>query len=152
MISGTVTANPSGKNDKMMDKNGAVLNGYVVDCAGKETAIGKGRGTWRLPPPEARGLIDLILRDPAGNEQGRTKIAVNQVPRVKPMDVESPNDFSIPAYVETGQPARISGFFDGDFTSSSVAFNNRGTDLLAETPGELFFSTPKIFQALLTLN
>lgn len=143
MISGTVVAAPSGKNEKAISKNQAVLNGFVVDFAGKETSLNKERDTWQLPEPDPRGFVDLILRNASGRELGRTPVAVSNVTRMRPAGGLSPEGFRIPSYMQAGQPSRIPGSFDGDFGSSSVTFDDQPTDLLAETPGELFLKAPE---------
>ena len=64
-ISGTVSDEPAGHDDKARRKNTDTLEGYVVDVGGR-TGYSRGGKLNVLVPVSALGSVALSLRDPAG--------------------------------------------------------------------------------------
>lgn len=140
VISGTVVAEPKGKNDKQTEKNKNVLNGYVVELEGKETPVKQGKETWKLPETIKDGILNLLLKDLKGNIIGKTSIPISSGLRpLTKTDGLSQADFDIPSYFRAGEPEIIPGYFDGDFTNSGVSLNNVPAEILAESPEAVFF-------------
>jgi hypothetical protein len=144
VISGTVVAEPNGKNQKQVEKNSKILNGYVIELGGQETPVKQGKEKWKLPEVVKDGILYLLLKDTKGNEIGKTAIPTNSIARQRGNpDILRKTDFDIPSYFEKGKPVKISGYFDGDFSTSGIKLNDVPANILAESPEGIFFETPE---------
>ncbi len=144
IISGTVIAEPKGKNERQITKNKNILNGYVVDMADKKADVKDKRGKFKLPPKVLTGLIPLILLNKNGKKIASADLPVNELPRDIPIpDKLVEGDFTVPPYVTSGGFDKVEGFFDGAFDNSGIKIGDEDVDLIAESPDALFFETPE---------
>lgn len=143
VISGTVVAEPEGKNEKQIAKNKNVISGYVIELEGTESDIDNEKMTWKLPGIISSGIAYLVLKDAKGKELGKSPIPLNSVPReILPTNVIDFSEFSIPDYLRSGETEMINGPFDGDFGNSSIKVNGTEAPVLAESPEAIFFAVP----------
>ena len=144
VISGTVIAEPAGKNEKQIKKNRNVLNGYVIEIEEKETPVSKEKEKWELPETIENGILRIVLKDLEKNILETTEIPVTQEPRKVSIPEALKNvDFKIPQYIRAGVPERIIGVYDGDFSTSAIHINDAPVEILAESPDGIYFETPK---------
>lgn len=144
VISGTVISDPKGKNDRQVIKNKNVLNGYVIEMAGEETPVEEGKAKWKFPEIVKDGIAHLLLKDIKGNVIGDVAIPVHPEPRIQVVtEVIDESYFKIPDYIRAGDPAVITGVFDGDFSTSRIKINDVEPKILAESPVGIFFETPE---------
>ena len=143
VISGTVIVEPKGKNEKQITKNKNILNGYVIELAGKETPVKKGKEKWILPNKMETEILPLELKSPKGKTLSKASIPTKTETRPLSLpDLLSEVDFNIPSYFRAGEPTVIPGVFDGDFLNSAIQINDIDANILAESPEGLFFEAP----------
>lgn len=143
VISGTVLCEPKGKNEKQIEKNGNVLNGYVVELEDKKETVEKKKMNWEIPATITGGIVPLVLKDLKGKEIGKAEIPANNSPRhVDIPEIPGEGDYSFPPYSQTGQTGRIPGYYDGLFDNTNLEIDDEAVILLAESPGNLYFETP----------
>ncbi len=152
VISGTVISQPKGKNERQKTKNRNVLNGYVIEIEEKDSPTQKKKaqpvknqkGSWILPETIAETGVRFLLKDSRQKVVGEVPVPASPMPRdLSVPAVLTENDFAVPSYLRAGEPERITGHFDGDFTTSALEIGNTEAEVLAESPGELFFETPE---------
>lgn len=119
VISGTVITEPIGRKEKQLTKNKEILNGHIIGFADKNSKADEQVTKWLIPKDINDSSLTLTLKDNKGNLIGLTKLIAfpNERKKLFPqmMDID---DFSVPSYISVGQPAMISGHFDGDFYTS----------------------------------
>jgi hypothetical protein len=144
IISGTVVAEPKGKNEKQISKNKNILNGMVVELDDKDAPVENNKLTWQIPEIIEDGISYLILKNSKGKELAKTPISIIETPRDFFLPDElSELDFIIPEYFRAGETEMIHGMFDGDFSNSAIKINDVETNILAESPEGIFFETPE---------
>lgn len=131
MLSGTVYMEPAGKDSS---KNLAVLQAYRLSLGNQVIPVQRGSFQITIPNHPSSGNISLNLSTTNGQV-----INTNQFPVAKA--TTAGNGFTIPPYVVSGDQAIITGNFDGDMRNASVMINGEKTELLAESPSRLFFTT-----------
>jgi hypothetical protein len=142
-ISGTVMAEPSGKNDRQWEKNKAVLSGYVIEmeeAPENDAAVKQDFFKWTIPATITGGIIHYALKD----EKGQT-VAVEEMEIAETMDVvPSSEQLVVPPAVMEGSliPAR-SNIFDGDLMNTRIKTGDRSAFILAESTREAFFVCPE---------
>lgn len=143
VISGTVIAEPKGKNKKQKTKNKNVLNGYVVELVKKKNPVKKEKVTWKIPGVCKKNEIPLILRNEKGEVLRSGLLSVIEKTKDDPvLKALNGTDFQIPGYLRGGEPEMISGIFDGDLQNSSIIIDEKEIEILAESPSEIFFKAP----------
>ena len=134
-ISGTVIAEPSGKNDKEKQKNADELNGYVIEVNTKHWPVSGGVMRVIIPTTLVRPL-DIILRDAKGN-----KVSSAPLP-VRPANTTTTPNFVIPQLGQSGSPISINGPFDGDSSNTKVQVGGAPAKIIAESPRNVIIETP----------
>jgi hypothetical protein len=142
-ISGTVMAEPSGKNDRQWEKNKTALHGYVVEieeAPENEAAVDKDFFKWTIPATITGGIIHYVLKDENGKTVATEEMEVAEVLDVLP----SGEELAVPPAIVPGSlvPAR-SHIFDGDLMNTWIKTGDRPAFILAESPREAFFVCPE---------
>ena len=138
-ISGTVLDEPAGSTDAERSRNGATLDGYVVEVAGKKADVAGRVVTFVVPA--AATAATLILRHHNGTVAGRVDVPVRtqQNPFTRP---PVPSDFHFPQVVAAGQPFPVSGPFGGNAANTTLGIGGRPAELIAESPRKLVAAPP----------
>jgi len=167
IVSGTILTNPKGTNEKKKTKNRNVLNGYVVDIeekkkpkekpekneARKKNTVKNQSGNWKIPDIPGNDSFVLSLKNQTGEilADATLPLSVHQVESAAPV-VFDRLDFRVPGYLRAGEPERITGVFDGDFSTSDLKLNDSEAQILAESPREIFFKPPEDISGPATLE
>lgn len=134
IISGTIYAEPVGKDQREQARNLTELRSYVVEWEKQKTTAsssGPSSGTpFTLAVPAAAATTRLILRNEDGDELARRDLQV-----VRPLPASTA--FAIPRLAEKGNPITIRGPFDGDFRTSTVTVGGEVLPKLAESPRKI---------------
>ena len=167
IISGTVLTNPKGKNERQKTKNRNVLSGYVVDIEEKKKAAEKKKdtekkrknpvknqsGNWEIPDIPGNNSIVLSLKNKVGDilTDVTLPISVHNFESAAPAVLDR-QGFQTPGYFRAGEPERITGAFDGDFSTSGLKINDSEAQIIAESPREIFFKPPENISGPATLE
>lgn len=144
VISGTVIAEPKGKNEKQKKKNKNILNGYVVELEKKKDPVKKEKVTWKIPRVLDKAKTDLLLKNEKGMVLRKIALPVIESPRNGSLSgTLSTIDYQIPEYFRGGEPELITGIFDGDLGNTKVILDGEEIEILAESPSEIFVITPE---------
>ena len=104
VISGTVIAEPKGKNEKKLEKNKNILKGYVVELEDSQTPVEKGKDTWKIPQVVKGGVLHLLLKDAKGALLASSTIPAHPEKRPeKPQGNLSEGNFHVPVYLRAGE-------------------------------------------------
>ena len=163
IISGTILTNPKGKNERQKTKNRNVLNGYVVDIEDKKkpqesedkkkNPVKNQSGNWEIPDIPGNNFFVLSLKNQAGEILADVSLPLSAHPVESAVPVISDRqNFRVPGYLRSGEPERITGIFDGDFTTSDLKINDSEAQILAESPREIFFKPPEDISGPATLE
>jgi hypothetical protein len=141
-ISGTVTIEANGSDDKEWSKNQNVLNGYVIDFGdGNKVQANRPRFTWThqisKPSPPARHVIRIVE---VFGQNGKPVSSVN-VPINTRVSVV-PSRFSLPPTGQTGRPIVIAGPFDGDASNTKCSIGGTSLLVIAESPRQTICTSP----------
>ena len=124
-LSGTVIAEPQGKNEKERAANQGELSGYVVEME-KQQASSTSR-ILKLAIPGASSTTYLILKDKERKEVARIEVPVlRQSPPVE--------EFDLPTMGQQGRSIEVGGRFDGDFSTTNLKVGGEDLEVLAESP------------------
>jgi len=134
-ISGTVVAEPSGKTDKEKERNGEVLNGYVIEFANRKGRVSDPFGRIYVPP--TINAASLILLDAKGKQVATAVIPVASAP------TPGPSTFQVRGVGQTGKPIQVHGPFDGDSANTSAKVGDTDAKVLAESPRKMVFESPR---------
>lgn len=135
-ISGTVIAEPSGKDEREKQKNADELNGYVIEVNTKHWPVSGGVMRVVIPPTLVRPP-DIILRDAKGNKVDSAPLPV----RLSTNTTTAPS-FVIPQLGQSGNPISITGPFDGDSSNTKVQVGGTPAKIIAESPRNVIIETP----------
>jgi hypothetical protein len=130
-ISGTVYLQPTGKDSS---RNLIALQSKRLSLGDLDIPVQRGSFRLQLPVEPVTGTRSLQLRSSNGEVMTQEPIPVT-------ITSEPPNSFTIPPYIVSGDQAIITGNFDGNMTNTSVTINGEKTELLAESPSRLYFTT-----------
>lgn len=147
-ISGSVTAEPTGKTDAERAKNSAELRGYVVEIAGAQ------QNAWEQAGKKLQSTIRFALnagatptgalRSKAGNPISNFNIPVSSLGITNPStSPPTPEDFKLPTIGQQGRPVQIQGPFDGNFDNTSVRVGGQPVEPLTESPRASTFTSPE---------
>ena len=124
-LSGTVIAEPQGKDDKERAANQGELSGYVVEIE-KQQASSTSRSL-KLAIPVASSSTYLVLKDKQRKEVARIEVPVfGQSPPVE--------EFDLPTMGQQGRTVQVGGRFDGDFSTTNLKVGGEDLEVLAESP------------------
>lgn len=147
IISGTVLAEPAGKNERQKTKNSNVISGYVIEVENDNnekdrTTVKNKVFQWIIPAAVTEGLR-LVLKDPNGKIIGISEIPVDLDPvYMETPSVVTPENFGIPEFLQAGNRSSVPGVFDGNFSTTRLDIGGNNVDLLAESPRGIFFESP----------
>lgn len=150
IISGTVIAEPKGKNKKQINKNKKILKGYIIDLDNNKNESSKQEKIkWNIPDKINKSSLPLLLKDLKGNVIGQADIPLNTKKRENSTSqFLDDKKISIPSYVVVGEACIIRGVFDGNFINSSIKINGYDISILVESPEEIIFNPPTNFNGL----
>lgn len=132
-ISGSVESKPQGKNKNQEEKNGAYLNGLVVELQGADPKTTPGRGLFYAIPVAATAVAGFI-KDQAGKTLG-----VFELPVTRQSHPQIPgNEFNIPSVGQTGEPIFLNGNADGNLHNSIIRVDGETYTPLAESTDGIF--------------
>lgn len=146
IISGTVLAEPAGKNERQKARNSNVISGYVVEVENYQnedkTILKDKVFQWVIPAVLTTGL-NLVIKNPKGEVVGKGEIPIMaDVPYMEMPSVVTSENFGIPEFIQSGSQTSIPGIFDGDFSNTSLNIGGENVDVLAESPRGIFFESP----------
>jgi hypothetical protein len=131
-LSGTVVAEPAGRDDEERQANGSRLSGYVVAVEDGDSPPGGGIVTTTLgPAPRIR------VWDSSG-----TPIDSVALPNVQPAPPPPPS-FEVPPFAQVGDPLVVPGPFDGRTDGSGVLVAGVPVQVLAESPRGVVVRMPR---------
>ncbi|MFI5134052.1 MAG: hypothetical protein ACHQEB_06935 [Chitinophagales bacterium] len=136
IISGTVVAEPDGKNEKEKRKNGEQLGKYKITVAGSTISL-SGFEPQRVKILSAPTNPVIILLDEKNNPV--STINVNVSPRI---DDFQPKSIMSPTHALTASPLRITGPFDGDASNTKCKLDGKEMEILAESPRQTICTMP----------
>jgi PKD repeat protein len=140
-VSGTIIAEPSGRDSSEQARNRRRLNDYTFDFGGQKLTAERPTFQLTVPAPGEGGTATLVIRDGSGREVGRAGVPVSGEPPPPP-----PADFNLPAFGQSGDFVQIAGPFDGRLSPTDSVKLAGGGDLLtlAESSGEkvVYHSAP----------
>lgn len=134
MVSGTVASFPAGKNAREQDNNLRRLKTYVLSLGGENLQV-PGTSFSFSVPGALYGPISLELKNDEGTTLFRTAVPSGETATYSPRP-------PVPAYLAAGEPAVFYGRFDGNLSGTRMRAQQQPVELLAESPGKLFFKTP----------
>ena len=128
-VSGSLYAEPTGKNETESARNRDELNGYVVELAGQKTTVGDKKFTRNIPGNTEAKTIDLLYH---GKSVAQSTIVMTAIAP------PSPTEFTLPTGGQQGRLIQIKGPCNGVFSTQDYA-KIGGTTLpqLAESPRSL---------------
>lgn len=131
-ISGSVIAEPTGRDQNQRRASNDTLDGYVIDVGGVRTPVSAGRFTFTVPP--ALSLITIRLLD--GNRR------IGDVSLNLPPTPARPQQVVIPRQGQAGRPLEIPGNFDGNSDNTSVRIGDQPGEVIAESPRQAVVWAP----------
>jgi hypothetical protein len=156
-ISGTVVAEPAGKTPEERKANMDTLEGYVFDIPevpsktvesvpqevpGQEPESKK-IVTLEIPATLSGEIVDLVLRDPKGNEVTKTELPVSPPPVYTPPEEPDPGDYNLPKIGQAGRPVDLTGPFDGELVNTEVVIGGKRADVLTQSPRKTVVESPR---------
>jgi len=156
-ISGTVVADPAGETPEQRQANSDTLEGYVFDIPqipsktaetepektpGKENETKK-VVTWDIPSTISGEIVDLVLRDPEGNEVTKTDLPLLPPSTYTPPAQPDAGDYTLPTIGQAGRPVEMTGPFDGEAVNTGVKIGGKETSILAQSPRKTVVESPK---------
>ena len=140
VISGSIIAQPLGKNEKQTEKNLAELKKYSVGFNNEKFAVAGANNSIR----------SLIKSGIPVNGDMKFTISVStlkgEVVEVKvPQAVKNPvfAECGIPTHALANAPLTIPGKFDGDATNTQCSLDNKPLEILAESPRQCIMTFPE---------
>jgi len=128
-ISGTIQAQPAGKDAEERSKNLAVLASLMIDLGnGQLVPVERGLLNWK-PKSLKQAVIRLVTS--AGIDTGTMAAAeISLDTRSAAPSIR----FSLPLLGQTGRPISISGPFDGDASNTKCLVGGNELAVIAESP------------------
>lgn len=137
-ISGTVSAEPKGKDEKEKRKNASELNGLVVQFVTQRWPVSGGVIQRLAIPATLVRLPEIILLD----EKGK-KLDSATLPVAPAQNINTAPKFIIPKLGQSGRPFMITGPFDGDSSNTNIKIGGTDAKVIAESPRSAVVDTPK---------
>lgn len=141
LISGTVSAEPGGKNAKQFQKNGNKLTSYFIDFIGQKIPV-----TIAKKPVQYQINTRATSQLPLGllHETGNPAASVN-IPCATNTETTSPagTECKIPTHALTAAPLPVKGSFDGNSSNTNCTIGNLPATILAESPRQSVIQFPE---------
>jgi len=156
-ISGTVVAEPAGDTVEERQANLDTLEGYVFDIPeipskvveskpektpGKEPESKK-VVTLEIPATVSGQIVDLVLRDPKGNEVTKTDLPVSPPSAYTPPAEPEASDYNLPTIGQEGRPIEMTGPFDGELMNTDVKIGGKDASILTQSPRKTVVESPR---------
>lgn len=132
-IAGTIWLEPAG-NSKQTEKNRKALQARHLYLGTIPIDLSNAVFSLRLPATKNGGEAELRLTEGTGNLIRSAPLPLLPAPEQDAVSF-------LPAYLVKGDPAVITGPFDGDLSNTRVTVNGQPANLLAEFPGGVYFKT-----------
>ncbi len=143
VISGTVISEPSGRNQKRINKNEAALNNCSIETGDLRFPLSDGQMTFTIPADLATENMHFNLLDESGSLMESSVVPVmEETPFSFPENISPISLYAVPPTMEQHIPAEIIGPFDGDFSNTTLTIGGDNVDILAESPRGLYFDVP----------
>jgi len=133
-ISGTVVAEPEGKNQNDRAQNEGELNGYVVELEKQQSSSIQRNITLAIPVAITTSTY-MILKDKKGKEVARTPVPVART--TPPVE-----EFDLPTTGQQGRPVEVRGPLDGDSATTRISVGGNDLEILAESPRQVVARNP----------
>lgn len=138
-LSGTVSVEPAGRDDKQRKAASDRLQGHVLEVPGGKVPLSA--GTLRLTVPAAAGIA-LRLADARGRGVGRALVPVSPAPAATAGTASGTAGLEVPPVAQAGRPVSLTGPFDGDLANARVSVGGQPAEVLAESPRRLVARVP----------
>ncbi|MBI5372584.1 MAG: hypothetical protein HZA79_11240 [Sphingobacteriales bacterium] len=148
-VTGTIIAEPSGRNASQLEKNRSALRNQQLLIGGNKYPVPETKSvfSWVIPQDgPAAALVELLAEN--GNKAGEVSINIKNSGTYP----SYPGGCVIPSHVLTAAPLRISGSFDGDLSNTRVSLQERPLEVIAESPRECLVQFPAEGQGSHTLQ
>ncbi len=156
-ISGTVVAEPAGETAEERQANMDTLDGYVFDIPEipSKTVVSEPEETpgeeperkkvvtWDIPATVSGKIVDLVLRDPKGNEVTKTDFPISSPPAYTPSAEPEASDYNLPSIGQAGRPIEVTGPFDGKVVNTDIKIGGKDTSILAQSPRKTVAESPR---------
>ncbi|MCZ2459278.1 MAG: hypothetical protein LC128_06595 [Chitinophagales bacterium] len=137
VITGKISAEPAGKNQKQTGKNLADLKKksfrineqiFTADDTDKKFQFLHNQNN-------DNDRLEIQFFDAKGREAGKA---------IVPSRINNnPENCRIPLHILTGSPVSIPGHFDGDASNTSCSLDNKYVEIIAESPRQCILSYPQ---------
>jgi hypothetical protein len=146
-ITGTMMAEPTGKNAKQLEKSLAEIKNMQLRLDGKPvlfSALGIEPGKlsafeWRVQE-EIKPNCPVELMTSSGTKPLQVTYEFKKPEVEKP---SQPSGCFIPSHILTGNPIGIRGNFDGEASNTQCLLNNQPLQILAESPRQCIVMYPQ---------
>lgn len=150
VISGTVLAEPIGKNAKQVEKNLSELIKYTISIDGNRASVPSKPELMKWLLHSGGKLVSLIeLINGSGTKVGQLPFQLKSLDKTVSASLQN---CSHPSHVLTGDPVTITGPFDGDASNTKCSLGSTPAEVLAESPRQCIFKYPADAIGLQTLN
>lgn len=139
VISGTIMAEPTGRNDRQRAKSLSELKKYTVSFNGENFPVKSVNNHFRSeisPKNSADGRLQLLM----DKKTVPGKVVEVNIPKISRPTGQA--ICAIPAHALCAAPMRITGPFDGNAGNTKCMLNNQLLDILAESPGQCVVKIP----------
>ncbi len=143
IISGQLTLQPTGQEEKQRDKNLKKLAQHYLELGKQRISAGADWGKWTIPEVDK---LSVTLMDPKGKT-----VASTEVP-VQPQPAPFHQDFSCQSAGVAGGMFQYFGEFDGDFSDTDGHIGDRELTKWAESPRKVILESPKDIIGLCTVT
>ncbi|NCB07214.1 MAG: hypothetical protein EOM73_03510, partial [Bacteroidia bacterium] len=142
-ISSALIIKPAGKTQQQIQQNRDFFSGNIFKIGSQQV---NPKGTciqFSVPENLQENFLPVEWLDNKMKVLSHTQIPVTSQPLFQlPANMLENFPPTIPTYVESGIPAVIYGPFDGNFANTGLQIAGKDAEILAESPGELFFKGP----------
>ncbi len=139
VISGTVVAEPEGKNEKQIEKNLAALKKYLIGFNNEKFPVSDaGKMFQFLVQPGKPVTTPLQLINASDVVSGQVALPTTAEKDQQPASGQC----NVPSHALTGSPLRITGPFDGNASNTSYTLDNKPVEILAESPRQCIVTYP----------
>lgn len=139
IISGSVVAEPAGKNEKQTGTNLTALLNYSFSINDTKFPVDNSGKPFQLTIPEGRPTPCLVTLINAANAAATT-VKIPSIPEKE--EPVTDTECIVPTHALTGVPLPIKGSFDGNSSNTQCSINNNPLDILAESPRQCIVSFP----------
>jgi hypothetical protein len=140
-ISGTIMAEPTGKNPKQVQKNLSELIKYTVSVDGTKIIVPANTESFKWLVSADRKLnAPLELMHVSGYKASELKYEFKKNVNT----LLNMQGCYVPSHASVGEPCRITGAFDGDASNTRCSVNNTNAPIIAESPRQCIVRFPTV--------